>query len=111
MTIKGRSGRTDGIGKAIVTLPNNTQIRIEKALYIRNAEKNLLAYKDIIDNSYKILVEGRFLIIIDNENKEKERIAMNKTNLFSYNLHSFPNRPTAKETSNTNSDAILWHRR
>ena len=59
-TISGASNAIEGSGRAYIILPNDTKLDIENALYSSTTKRNLLSFKDILNNGYHIetIAEG-----------------------------------------------------
>ena len=53
-TISGSSNLIEGSGRANIMLPNGTKIRINDALYSSKSRRNLLSFKGIRGNDYRI---------------------------------------------------------
>jgi hypothetical protein len=58
-TINGKETNISGIGEAILKLPGGTIIRIENAIHIPTARKNLLSYKDFRNNDLHVSTATR----------------------------------------------------
>ncbi|KAG4215690.1 hypothetical protein ERO13_A01G192450v2 [Gossypium hirsutum] len=53
-TISGSSKLIEGSGRAIILLPKGTKFIIDDALYSTKSQRNLLSFKDIRLNGYRI---------------------------------------------------------
>jgi hypothetical protein len=58
-TINGKKTNISGIGEAIMKLPGGTIIRVENAIHIPIATKNLLSYKDFRNNDLHVSTATR----------------------------------------------------
>ena len=53
-TISGTNSLIEGSGKAYILLPEGTRLIINDALYFSKSTKNLLSFKDIRHNGYRL---------------------------------------------------------
>ena len=53
-TISGPVDLIEGSGRASILLPNNTKLDIESTLYSSKSRRNLLSFRDIRMNGYRV---------------------------------------------------------
>ena len=117
-TISDTSNIIEGSRRACIILPNDTKLDIKNALYSSKSKRNLLSFKDICYNRYRIetISEGgnEYLCInsfVSGHKRTKEKLLTLPSGMYYTFIKAIETNHVMNPKFNDTKSFILWHDR